>query len=99
MSELKLTKEELEKLAKQQLKHRERMRKAQVKRRAKLKDQGKVQVSFMVSATKAEKIKAAVKLMEKSEAFAICNRNQESKKWYIVYESDVENKNTNGAKS
>lgn len=94
MSELKLTKDELEKLAKQQLKHREQMRKAQVKRRAKLKDQGKVQVSLMVSAKRAEQVKKMIKTLEEKdlERFALAawdtRGEPEKKMWYVEYDSE-----------
>lgn len=96
MSESKLTKEQAEDLAKKHLKHREKMRKAQAKRRAKLKDQGKVQVSFMVSAQRAAKIKEAIKLIEKNdlEVFALCEwgvragKNDGKPTWWIVFESN-----------
>lgn len=64
MTTKKLSKEQMEKLAAQQLKLRENQAAAQARRRAKLKEQGKVQISFMVDKSRAEAIKAAVKSIE-----------------------------------
>lgn len=95
MPKLTLSQAELEKLAEQQLKHRERMKKAQVKRRARLKEQGKVQVSFMVDKSRADDIKKVVKLIQEKglTTFALCEwaikrpETDPKPSWWIIFET------------
>lgn len=72
MIEKKLTKEQIEKLAKQQLKLRESQAAAQARRRAKLKEQGKTQITLTVSADRAAQVKDIIKLIEQNNYEEFC---------------------------
>jgi GTPase Era involved in 16S rRNA processing len=95
----KLTRSERDVLALRQIEHRERQKLAQAKRRAKLKEQGKTQVTLMISTKRTNQIKKLIKILEEKdvERFGLCSwEKREGARdgqpgWYIIYDSKEQN--------
>lgn len=90
----KLTRDEAERLALKHLHHLERQKQASAKRRAKLQEQGKTQITLMVSAKRAEQVKKMIKTLEEKDlkrfALAAWDTRGEPEKamWSVEYDSE-----------
>lgn len=91
----KLTRDETERLALKHLQHLERQKQASAKRRAKLQEQGKTQITLMVSIKRVEQIKKMIKKLEELDMEDFClsewkvveGKNDGKPVWWIEYKT------------
>jgi len=84
----KLTKDEVERLALKHLQHLDRQKEASAKRRAKLLEQGKTQITLMVSVKRVEQIKKMIKIIEDKDLQNFCLGEKKGEGWTITYQTE-----------